>query len=173
MKELTLQVNYVKRKFEFLLNIKINNSYVTYLSIYQKPKIFATKNKEKSFFYDIKKDEFVDFDGNKYEEFPILPNSIIYLEEESKIVNKISSDLFFLKNLSVTLIKKEKNIDNFKLKTNEEIENNLNDNELYLYISSEKFNYYYKLNNSFDYVVSSGNNLFKEEYEKIYQIIIN
>ena len=48
--EVIPQVTYVKNKFSYLLNININNAYLSYLSIFQKPKTFAKNNKHKTFF---------------------------------------------------------------------------------------------------------------------------
>jgi hypothetical protein len=49
-KNIKYQVQYVKKKFEYLLSISISESYLTYLSINQKPKKFALNNKYKTFY---------------------------------------------------------------------------------------------------------------------------
>ena len=90
---LKYQVSYVKENFSYLFNISISCIYLSYLSIYKKPKLFASSNKERTFLYDTKKDIFVDFDGQEYGEFPILNGATIYRVEESVIINKLLDDL--------------------------------------------------------------------------------
>ena len=77
--ELIPQIIYVFNKFSYLLKIKIKNIFLLYLSIYQKPKIFADSNRDKSFLYNVKTDKFVDFDNKEYKEFPFCQNQLYIL----------------------------------------------------------------------------------------------
>ena len=169
-KELQYQVIYVKEKFQFLLKIQIKNLYVSYLSIYQKPKHFAESNKSRTFLYDIMKDKFVNFNGQEYTQFPLLKNSIIYSKMESNILNKINYDFIFFHNMNIKLFKKEKRNNYVQKKSVDEIRDILFNNELYLYVSSEEFNYYYKINNSFNYSLRKGKFLYKEHLDNFYDI---
>ena len=102
--EIIYQVKYVKVKFEYLLNIKIGKTYLSYLSIYQLPKKYASDNQEKSFLYDIYLDKYVDFEGNEYKKFPILNGAIIYDEEEYDILIDLQKELIKNHNKSFKLI---------------------------------------------------------------------
>ena len=168
--EVIPQVTYVKNKFSYLLNININNAYLSYLSIFQKPKTFAKNNKHKTFLYDIMEDKFVDFKGNEYKRFPVLEKSIIYLSGESTILSNITSDLYNSFFKPVTLVKKEKRKNNININDIENMENNLHDNELYVYASPTKFMYYYKLDNIFGGSFKYGKQLYEDKFEQFFEI---
>ena len=169
-KELVPQATYVKEKFEYLLNIKINNIYVTYLSIYEKPKKFANDNKNRTFLYNINEDKFVGFDGVEFKKFPILEDSIIYTVDESNILNKIIGEFIEYYNRPIKLIKTIKNMSYFQTGEVEKIKNNLNKNELYVNISPSKIQYYYKIDNFFGYNIKEGTNFCEGVYENIFII---
>ena len=80
------QAAYVKEKFEYLLDISVKTMYLSYLSIFQKPKKFAKLNKSRTFLYDIMNDKFVDFEQKEYKIFPILKDAIVYYPEEKLIL---------------------------------------------------------------------------------------
>ena len=54
-----------------------------YLSIFELPKKFALKNKDKTFLYNINEEKFVDFNNKEYKNFPILQGAIIQNLDES------------------------------------------------------------------------------------------
>lgn len=168
--ELRLQAQYVKEKFSFLLNISVLNTYVSYISIAQKPKAFAETYRNKTFLYDINEDKFVNFDGKEYEKFPILNDSIIYFNFDFEIVEKIKNDLIMYHKRAIRLIKKELNWANSDKNSLKEIEDKLQNNEVYVHISSGEFNYYYKLDNIFQYSLRKVNNFFDKIYEALFSI---
>ena len=64
------EMTYLKNKFEYLFNIKICESYFTYLNLMEKPKKCALDNSSKFFYYYIKEDALVNFSKQKLEAFP-------------------------------------------------------------------------------------------------------
>ena len=170
IRELRLQAQYVKEKFSFLLNISVINTYVSYISIAQKPKAFAEKFRYKTFLYDIQRDKFVNFDGKEYEKFPILNDSIIYFSFDFEIVEKIKNELIMYHKRKIILIKKELNWVNSDKNNLKNIENKLNNNEVYVHISAIEFNYYYKLDNIFQYTIKKVNNFYDKLYDALFSI---
>ncbi len=170
IRELRLQAQYVKEKFSFLLNISVINTYVSYISIAQKPKAFAEKFRNKTFLYDIQRDKFVNFDGKEYEKFPILNDSIIYFSFDFEIVEKIKNDLIMFHKRKIILIKKELNWVNSDKNNLKKIEDKLNNNEVYVHISAIEFNYYYKLDNIFQYTIKKVNNFYDKLYDALFSI---
>ena len=168
--ELIPQITYVKHKFSYLLNIQIKNVFLLYLSIYQKPKNFALSNSYRAFLYNIQTDKFVDFDNNEYKEFPFLPDSIIYLNSDSIIINSIINELSRSYHKCIKLVKREKNLDNFKNKKSEEIKDTLSNNEVYVYVSSPVFNYYYKLDEYYGCIMKTEPIAYDGIYENIFEI---
>ena len=168
--ELRLQAQYVKEKFSFLLNISVINTYVSYISIAQKPKAFAEKFRYKTFLYDIQRDKFVNFDGKEYEKFPILNDSIIYFSFDFEIVEKIKNELIMYHKRKIILIKKELNWVNSDKNNLKKIEDKLNNNEVYVHISAIEFNYYYKLDNIFQYTIKKVNNFYDKLYDALFSI---
>ena len=168
--ELRLQAQYVKEKFSFLLNISVINTYVSYISIAQKPKAFAEKFRNKTFLYDIERDKFVNFDGKEYEKFPILNDSIIYFSFDFEIVEKIKNELIMYHKRKIILIKKELNWVNSDKNNLKKIEDKLNNNEVYVHISAIEFNYYYKLDNIFQYTIKKVNNFYDKLYDALFSI---
>ena len=170
IRELRLQAQYVKEKFSFLLNISVINTYVSYISIAQKPKAFAEKFRNKTFLYDIQRDKFVNFDGKEYEKFPILNDSIIYFNFDFEIVEKIKNDLIMYHKRKIILIKKELNWVNSDKNNLKKIEDKLKNNEVYVHISAIEFNYYYKLDNIFQYTIKKVNNFYDKLYDALFSI---
>ena len=168
--ELRLQAQYVKEKFSFLLNISVINTYVSYISIAQKPKAFAEKFRNKTFLYDIQRDKFVNFDGKEYEKFPILNDSIIYFSFDFEIAEKIKNELIMYHKRKIILIKKELNWVNSDKNNLKKIEDKLNNNEVYVHISAIEFNYYYKLDNVFQYTIKKVNNFYDKLYDALFSI---
>lgn len=167
--ELIRQIIYVTNKFSYLLNIRIKNVFLVYLSIYQKPKRFAQSNKDKSFLYNVQTDKFVDFNNTEYKKFPLLPNSIIYFDNYSVIISSIIKILNEKYLKSIILIKSEKNIDEFKGKKPEEIINSLGNNEVYVYVNPPTFNYYYKIDEFFGFSIQTVP-INGKKYENIFDI---
>ena len=168
--ELIPQIIYVYNKFSYLLKIKIKNIFLLYLSIYQKPKFFAESNSDKSFLYNVKTDKFVDFNNIEYKEFPFLPDSIIYFDTDSIIISSIIRSLSEKYYKIINLIKKEKNVDNFRNKKHEEIKDSLSNDEVYVYVSSPVFNYYYKIGEYFGYIITTVPIVYEGIYENLFEI---
>lgn len=167
--DLISQVIYVRNKFSFLLNIGINNAFLSYLSIYQKPKKFATSNQSRTFLYNIKTDKFVNFKNVEYKNFPELEDAIIYFGKDSLLIKPIINMLCESYRKCVKLIKKEKDMKNLSKKSVEEIKNNLDMNELYVYIFPPICNYYYKFGDFFGYVIKTE----PIEYDGIFESIFD
>ena len=168
--ELIPQITYVKHKFSYLLNIQIKNVFLLYLSIYQKPKNFALSNSYRAFLYNIQTDKFVDFDNNEYKEIPFLPDSIIYLNSDSIIISSIINELSRSYYKCIKLVKREKNLDNFKNKKSEEIKDTLSNNEVYVYVSSPVFNYYYKVDEYYGCIIKTEPIAYEGIYENLFGI---
>lgn len=124
-------------------------------------------NSYRAFLYNIQTDKFVDFDNNEYKEFPFLPDSIIYLNSDSIIINSIINELSRSYHKCIKLVKREKNLDNFKNKKSEEIKDTLSNNEVYVYVSSPVFNYYYKVDEYYGCIIKTDLLLMKV-FMKIY-----
>lgn len=167
---LIFQVEYVKHKFEYLLQISINSTYLSYLSIFEKPKLFAESNKSRTFLYNLNTKKFVDFSNNEYKKFPILKASIIYGVGESKIINKIIDDLIEHHNKIVFLIKKDSDLTKFKDKKMDEIKKVLNTSEIYVFVSSNEFRYYYKSFDGFYTFEKYIKNNYRENYEHLFEV---
>ena len=163
------QAAYVKEKFEFLSGISIKKMYLSFLSIYQRPKKFVESNKSRSFLYNIIDDKFVDFYNNEYINFPILTDSIIYFPEEKLVIESLESDLRNSLQNEIILIEKYEDISAFKNKTNEEMKNLLK-NEIYVSASKNEYQYYYKFENSFGYSYKSGINFLEKSFNRIFEI---
>ena len=114
------EMTYVKHKIEILFNIKILASYITYMSIKEKPKKCAENNKSKFFLYCINNNNFVDFDGNEINELPFYKDCFVNFIETEEILNvvryqilrKFKSIKFNIKKISDDDIKKINNNDN-------------------------------------------------------------
>ena len=171
-KDLINNVAYAKEKFKYLLNIMIDKTYLSYLSIWQKKKDFAESHPDKTFLYDVIKEQFVDFEGVEYKNFPILGGAIINPVQESSIINEIINKIIGSCNTFVKLIKKEKNLTNFNEHNQETIENNLCDKEVYVNVSPSKFYFCYKLNNLVESVSRKGKNDYNIDFEGIFDILV-
>ena len=168
--ELIPEIIYVKNKFSYLLNIEIKNIFLLYLSIFQKPKSFASSNKQRSFLYNVQTDKFVDFENNEYKEFPFLAEAVIYCDDDSIILSSIINELSGSYNKYVSLVKSEKNVDIFREKKTEEIKDSLCDNEVYVYYYSHAFNYYYKIDGYFGCVIKTVPKTYEDKYENLFEI---
>ena len=172
--ELLNNIFYVKEKFSYLLNIEINKIYYSYLSVFQKPKNFANTNQNKTFLFDLITEKFIDFEGNEYNKFPFLKDSIIYQTEESKILNKIIIHIInFESKKDIKFIKKEKMT--FRLNTDkydnyDKIDNIINNNELYIYVSPYIFKYCFKIDNLLSYSFIKNNCIYKDSYECLFEV---
>ena len=169
---LPLQIEFIKHKFSILFNINICESYVLYLSIYEFPKNFALKNKDKTFLYNIKEEKFVDFNNNEYNNFPILPagaiiknlDECIFLSEIEQKLQKIKGEVIklqFIKNIY------------FPVEDKNNIYNNLEENQIYVIMKKNIFNYYYKLNNQKGFYEFKQLSNFEIQFNKIFLITIN
>ena len=85
------EMTHLKYKLEFLFNINIIESYITYLSIYDIPKKCAENNRNKFFYFDRKNYLFVDQYKNKINKFPFYSDSKV----EFVFIDTI---LIFIKN---------------------------------------------------------------------------
>ena len=171
---LIYQIAYVKEKFSYLLNISISSMYYCYLSIYQKPKLFAFSHKEKTFLYDLKKEIFVDFDGKEYGEFPIMEGAVIHEVEETEIINKLINDLIEYNSESIDLKEKKIDFTKFENKNKEKIKNCLKIGEVYIFASEKEYRYYYKHDDSNFYyleIEKNGKNIYNGIFEKCFKVI--
>ena len=123
------------------------NCYLKYLSIFELPKSFVTKNKDKSFLYNINENKFVDFSNNEYINYPNLPESIIKNIDEYQYIEEIESKLFYIEKKKIKLTRKKYN-NNFENKKKNEILNLLNKNEVFMDVRKDGFNYYFKFKNN-------------------------
>ena len=96
------EMTYLKYKFEKLFDIKIIESYITYLSIFDIPKKCTLKNRDKFFYYKREDKTFVDMLENKIEQFPFYDSCKInfvdiddYLSLIRNIISFIDDDLIF------------------------------------------------------------------------------
>ena len=169
--ELFEQLSYIKNKFVYLLNIEINNVFIYYLSIKQKPKKFASSNSKRAFLYNVKTDKFIDFFDKEYKKFPFLTDALIKLnlDNDDIIKNSIISTINRFYHKSFVLNEKEGRINDFKGKNPEEMKNILKNNELYAYITSKQFNYYFIIDNNY----GSINYTCPVECESIYEKVFN
>ena len=169
--ELIYQVAYSKEKYRYLLKVDINQSYVSYLSIYQLPKIFANTHQNKTFLYDIMKDKFVNFKGIEYEKFPILCSAIMDVKE-SIILDEVVSKINGSSGVLIKLIKKEKDLRDFNSENPEIFKKKLCNNEVYINVSHSKFCCYYKKNKIFGCFLEYGKKNYDEVFEGIFDILI-
>ena len=99
-----------------------------------------------------------------------MPESIIYFDKDSIIISSIIRALSEKYYKSINLIKKEKNVDNFRDKKHEEIKDSSSNNEVYVYVSSPVFNYYYKIDEYFGYIITTVPIEYDGIYENIFEI---
>ena len=170
--ELKEQLLYIKNKFKYLLNIEINNVFIYYLSIFQKPKSFASSNRERTFLYNVMTDKFVDFDNKEYKNFPFLTGAYIELniDNDDIIKNSIINTLNQNYNKFIILNEKKGRINYFKGKNPEDIKNILRNNEVYVYISSTQFNYYFIFDNHYGNINNSCPVDCESIYERVFDI---
>jgi hypothetical protein len=79
------QMTYLKEKYQFIFGITITNSYIIYLSLFELPKKFAEKNKDKCIFYSKETEKLVDKDKNELTKFPFLEKSEVELISDLEI----------------------------------------------------------------------------------------
>ena len=168
-KKIPFQVQYVKIKFIYLLNIDIMNCYLKYLSIFELPKSFVTKNKDKSFLYNINENKFVDFSNNEYINYPNLPESIIKNIDEYQYIEEIESKLFYIEKKKIKLTRKKYN-NNFENKKKNEILNLLNKNEVFMDVRKDGFNYYFNYKNNKGYNEFNYLKFNTIEFKRLYRI---
>ena len=169
--ELIYQVAYAKEKYKYLLKIDINHAYVSYLNNYKLPSNFVKINKNKSFLYDVEKEEFVDFKGNKYEEFPILKYAIINPIELNLLIDKAINAINISYDGLIKLIQKKKNLSIFDTENDEEIYKKLCENEVYISASPSNFSCYYKLKNIYGCYGESGKDIHDKEFKGLFDIL--
>ena len=167
---LPFQVEFIKQKFSILFNINICESYVLYLSIFELPKKFALKNKDKTFLYNINEEKFVDFNNKEYKNFPILPGAIIQNLDESFFLLEIKKKLQEI-NGNIIKLKFIKNI-YFPINNKNDIYNNLKENQIYIIVKNNIFNSYFKFNNEKGYFENKQSNNYKIKFNKIFSITI-
>ena len=127
-------------------------------------------NQSRTFLYNLTTAKFVDFSNNEYKKFPILNDSIIYGVGETKIINKILEDLIEHHNKIVFLKKKDSVLTRFKDKKMEEIKNILKLSEIYVFVSSNEFRYYYKSSDGFYTLEEHFKNNYQEIYEHLFDV---
>ena len=130
-----------------------------YLSIFELPKKFAFKNKDKTFLYNINEEKFVDFNNKEYKNFPILPGAIIQNLDESFFLLEIKKKLQEI-NGNIIKLKFIKNI-YFPINNKNDIYNNLKENQIYIIVKNNIFNSYFKFNNEKGYYENIKLNLIK------------
>ena len=102
------EMTYLRNKIEYLLNIKISEAFITYMSIAERKKACAEKYYLKFFFYNIAQDTLVDYDNNKIENFPFYEDckiEFIDLEDILKLTRQMINYMkakinFFLEETS-------------------------------------------------------------------------
>ena len=135
------EMTYAKNKIEILFNIKIKESYVTYISIQEKPKECAKKNRNKFFYYSIDLDMMVDQDKNEIKKIPFYKDCFInFIEEDEALQNAryfIQDNFFTLKfNINEINVQNEKNL----IKNNMIIVKNSNKkNSVNIYIKNKHY----------------------------------
>lgn len=106
------EMTYLKNKFECLFNIKIIESYITYLSIFDIQKKCAKRNPDKFFFYNRDDDTFVDRSKKKIEKLPFYNSckiNFINLENNLEFIRTVISFICPNKKFSLNhIIEKEK-----------------------------------------------------------------
>ena len=145
-KDIIQNVAYAREKFSYLLDIKIDKTYLSYLSIFQKKKDFAETHQDKTFLYDVIKEQFVNFEGVEYKTFPILSGAVIYSAKEAIILNQVIRKINISYGLSFKLIKKKKLYFDYTSKNTQKIKGNLDNNEVYVKVSGSEIRYYFKIN---------------------------
>ena len=168
-KELIFQITYVKEKFSYLLNIEIGNIYLSYLSIFQKPKKFAESNKRRVFLYNIITDKFVNFENVEYKAFPILADSLVYSAEDSNCLKKIINELIDFYDRPIKLIKEEKDLSIYNTESINFIKNSLKNNEVYIYADCKGVRYYSKIDNKFFSCIKEIDNYYEGIYQNIFE----
>ena len=123
-KQEPFRMTYLKNKYEYIFNIKINKAYIIYLSLYELPKKFAEKNKDLFIYYSKKQNEIVDKDGKKFLKFPLPEHcKVEFISKLNTLLNLIQNILETNIGLDLKLIEiKNKNImkDNYiKIEINE------------------------------------------------------
>ena len=169
-KELIFQITYVKEKFSYLLNIEIGNIYLSYLSIFQKPKKFAESNKRRVFLYNIITDKFVNFENVEYKAFPILADSLVYSAEDSNCLKKIINELIDFYDRPIKLIKEEKDLSIYNTESINFIKNSLKNNEVYIYADCKGVRYYSKIDNKFFSCIKEIDNYYEGIYQNIFEV---
>jgi hypothetical protein len=94
------EMTYSKNIFQILFNIKICESYITYLSIFEKPKNCAIQNLDKFFFYSIELDNFVDQNNKEINNLPFYNSCFVNFVEEEHILKVIRN---YIKEVFVSL----------------------------------------------------------------------
>ena len=76
------QMTYLKEKYQYIFGIKIVDSYIIYLSLFELKKKFAENNKDIFIYYSKDINKLVDIDKKVLEKFPFLINGKVELISE-------------------------------------------------------------------------------------------
>ena len=88
------EMTYLRNKIKLIFKINIIKSYITYISIYEKPKLCATKNRDKFIYYSIEDDKVVDKNNQELINIPLYDGCYIpFVDEinENKILELTKS----------------------------------------------------------------------------------
>jgi len=92
------EMTYLRNKIKLVLGLDIIKSYITYISIYEKPKKCAEQNKEKFFYYNIKDDRVVDKNNQELSGIPFYEECRIFFVDEdnhNKIMEIVKGFIYF------------------------------------------------------------------------------
>ena len=119
------RMTYLKHKYEFIFGIKIIDSYIIYISLYELKKKFAENNEDICIFYSRDLSTFVDSKRNVLKEFPFLPKARVELISEfniflnfykQRLENKLKMKLHLKKIDNIMIIYIMKDITDVKIK---------------------------------------------------------
>ena len=147
------EMTHLKYKLEYLFNINIIESYITYLSIYDIPKKCAENNSNKFFYFDRKNYLFVDQYKNKIDKFPFYSDckvEFVFIDTILVFIMNFISHMYpdlkiNLKDIDEKKVKKcDKQINNSVII---EIENDIINENIVL----ENINYNFKPKNTYGF----------------------
>ena len=120
-------MTYLKHKYEYIFGIKISDSYVIYLSLFEQKNKFTTDNPDICIFYSRKIEKLVNNENEELSKFPFLEKGKVELI--SKYEELIQSAIKYLQIYANTKLKYEKIKENIK---------NIRDNFMEIQITKEK-----------------------------------
>ena len=76
------EMSYLRNKIKLMFNLNITKSYITYISIYEKPKLCAKQNEDKFIYYNINDDKVVDKNNQELINIPFYDGCYIPFVDE-------------------------------------------------------------------------------------------